>query len=71
MKTSRERKPIVCGRSGACLIGLVIAHCQFPISDWRLPIKAFGNRQLAIENTVTAPVDGLILSFYARAVSHG
>jgi len=52
-------------------MGLVIADCQVPISDWRLPLKAIGNRQLPIENAAAPSVDGFTAPFYARADSHG
>jgi hypothetical protein len=34
----------------------VIADCQLPILDWRLPIEPIGNRQSQIENLETHPL---------------
>ena len=37
-------------------MGLPIANCQLPISDWRLAIKAIGNWQSEIGNLETHPL---------------
>jgi hypothetical protein len=37
-------------------VGHLIADCQLPISDWRLPVKPIGNRQSQIENPETHPL---------------
>jgi hypothetical protein len=37
-------------------VGLRIADCQLPISDWRLAIKPIGNPQSKIENRQTHPL---------------
>jgi hypothetical protein len=34
----------------------VIADCQLPVLDWRLPIEPIGNRQSQIENLETHPL---------------
>ncbi len=37
-------------------LGLLIADCQLPILDWRLPIKPIGNRQSENEKPETHPL---------------
>ena len=37
-------------------VGLSIAYCQLPISDWRLATKPIGNPQSKIENPQAHPL---------------
>ncbi|HBB86444.1 MAG TPA: hypothetical protein DC047_02380 [Blastocatellia bacterium] len=47
-------------------MGLAIADCQLPISDWRLASGPIGNRQSELGNVGTHPLAQAVLTSHQR-----